>query len=345
MCTSPVPYALPSGVDAGLGYPRIYLDREKFLERRGQAYIANGAYSHVHYVIETHPCGGCLHCRIARSRDWAVRAYHELQVWNYCSSFLTLTYAPAHVPILAGDSYTLNPDHLRKFISDLKDYMIENLVIARARSIVGQPVFTHLSCGEYGERFGRPHYHSCLFGVEFTDKQLDFVSDCGENVYRSATLERLWPYGRCAIGSVTWESAAYVARYITKKITGDAAGDHYGLDVYDHDTGEIWASGSRVPEFVDCSRKHALGKYWFARYGLSDVYVDDQVIIDDRRFPVPRYYDKLLSVSNPVLFEEIKQNRHDRLDDDQHNFTLAALDAKRTILNQRFNLLQRSYER
>lgn len=341
MCTSPVPYAMPIGGSVGIA-DKIYLD-SSFLAFRGKPYI--NPNNHLHrYIIQTHPCGGCLHCRIARSRDWAVRAYHELQVWDYCSSFLTLTYAPEHVPVVVDDVYTLDPEHLRKFHRDLKEYLIENVTIARCRSIVGQPVYTHLSCGEYGERFGRPHYHACLFGVEFTDRVLDFVSPCGENVYRSRLLEELWPYGRCAIGSVTWESAAYVARYITKKITGDAADDHYGVDVYDDQTGEIWASGSRLPEFVDCSRKHALGKYWFSKYAQSDLIPNDNIIIDNRRFPVPRYYDKLLERHFPDAFSVLKAARLDKLDASLHDFTLERLDARRLILQQRFSKLERSYE-
>ena len=27
-------------------------------------------------------------------------------------------------------------------------------------------------CGEYGEQFDRPHFHACIFGVDFPDKVL-----------------------------------------------------------------------------------------------------------------------------------------------------------------------------
>ena len=74
-------------------------------------------------------------------------------------------------------------------------------------------------CGEYGDKLGRPHYHAIIFGVTFVDKKLWSIRR-GNNLYRSATLEKLWPYGFSSIGTVNFETAAYVARYVTKKITG-----------------------------------------------------------------------------------------------------------------------------
>ena len=44
------------------------------------------------------PCGQCVECRLANSRDWANRCMLEAQYYkdNY---FLTLTYDPEHLPM------------------------------------------------------------------------------------------------------------------------------------------------------------------------------------------------------------------------------------------------------
>ena len=51
---------------------------------------------------------------------------------------------------------------------------------------------------------------ACCFGLDFEDKKLWSVRD-GYRVYKSDQLEKLWPFGMSEIGSVTPESAGYVA--------------------------------------------------------------------------------------------------------------------------------------
>lgn len=88
------------------------------------------------------PCGGCVECRAARGREWGVRAAHEASMYAE-SSFVTLTYDDEHVPV------SLDPGCLQRFLK-------------RVRKRVA---FRYLAAGEYGDRFGRPHYHVLLFGV------------------------------------------------------------------------------------------------------------------------------------------------------------------------------------
>ena len=122
--------------------------------------------------------------------------------------FLTLTYDDQNVP---------------------QDYSVRKrewqLLMKRVRKFAGSGV-RFFGCGEYGDRGGRPHYHGLLFGLDFEDKKLWSVRD-GYRVYKSDQLEKLWPFGMSEIGSVTPESAGYVARYCLKKFTGKGADDHY----------------------------------------------------------------------------------------------------------------------
>ena len=88
--------------------------------------------------------------------------------------------------------------------------------LKRLRRAIEPNTIRFYQVGEYGTRFGRPHHHVCLFGYDFPDKWLHSKSgDC--KLYRSDELERLWPHGFSTIGELNYQTAAYVARYVTKK--------------------------------------------------------------------------------------------------------------------------------
>lgn len=132
-------------------------------------------------------------------------------------------------------------------------------------------------CGEYGPELGRPHFHSCLFGVDFDDKLYWSRTPSGEKLYRSGTLERLWPYGFSSVGNVTFESAAYIARYCVQKVTGDDAAMHYA---------------GKPCEFNQMSRKPGIGQGFFFKY-QSDIFPHDYVVINGREVKPPKYYSRL----------------------------------------------------
>lgn len=222
------------------------------------------------YRVVQVPCGQCIGCRLERSRQWAVRCLHEASL-HEANSFLTLTYDDDHLP----SSGSLDKSEPQKFFKRLRH--------------VAQP-FRYFMCGEYGDELSRPHYHVILFGEDFYADRRLFRSDGGGSqgsLYRSATLERLWPFGFSTIGSVSFESAAYVARYACKKVTGELARDHY--EKVDRSTGEI----SRLePEYSACSLKPAIGKGWIEKY-MSNVYSRDSVVVRGREMLPPKFYDKL----------------------------------------------------
>lgn len=157
----------------------------------------------------TLPCGQCIECRLERSRQWGVRIMHEASLHD-ANSFVTLTYNDENLPHDGGLVYR----HFQLFMHRLR-----KRVPSKIRFFM---------CGEYGENFGRPHFHACIFGLDFVDKTLWQVRN-GVKLYRSKKLESLWEFGYSSIGTVTFESAAYVARYIMKKVTGDAAETHYSF--------------------------------------------------------------------------------------------------------------------
>lgn len=176
----------------------------------------------------TVPCGQCLGCRLERSRQWALRCVHEASLYDD-NCFITLTYSDEFLP----RDYSLDVSHFQRFMKRLRKRFGEGIR------------FFH--CGEYGSQFGRPHYHAILFNLDFPDKVF-LKEQNGQTLYRSKILEELWPFGHSSVGSATFESAAYVARYILKKVNGDAADEWYAA--VDHDTGEFF---QRKPEYTTMS--------------------------------------------------------------------------------------------
>jgi len=153
--------------------------------------------------------------------------------------------------------------------------------------------------GEYGENFGRPHFHACIFGYDFHDKKLWQRSPSGSMLYRSKDLELLWPFGYSSIGDVNFESAAYVARYIMKKVTGKNANNHY--QEICQDTGEITI---RKPEFNKMSLKPGIGRDFYKKYA-SDIYPHDYVILRGKKVKPPKYYDKQYKIDQPYEYDEL----------------------------------------
>ena len=162
---------------------------------------------------------------------------------------------------------------------------------------------------EYGENFGRPHYHLCLFNLDFKDKLFWKTID-GNPYYISNDLREVWPFGNNAIGQLTFESAAYTARYCTKKITCPDAQAHYGL---------------RIPEFSKSSNRPGIGATWLDKYGRSDCFNHGHLIVNGVKCKPPRYYDKRFEALDPEGYADMKvvrlekamlkadDNSHDRL--------------------------------
>ena len=253
------------------------------------------------------PCGQCIGCRLERSRQWAIRCLHESELHEQ-NSFLTLTI----------DQEKLKPTEQHLLVT-LQKNLVQKFIKRLRKSIYPKKI-SYYYCGEYGENYARPHYHICLFGHDFNDKQ--FHKKVGGNIlYRSDSLNALWGYGHCLIGDVTFDSAAYVARYITKKINGPKADEHYC---------------GRLPEYTNMSKKPAIGLRWIEKY-KSDVYPSDEVILKGRKVRPARYYDKYLEKHHLNEFENIKINREELAE----RFELSEeSDPKRTLVKHEIQLVR-----
>jgi hypothetical protein len=304
------------------GYLPIFPDGEgKRRMRFSPSLDKNGEYKK-----QEVSCGQCVGCRLERARVWAIRCVHEASMYrNNC--FITLTFSPEglHHSYRSKNKYPFNSVDIRDF----------QLFMKRLRKHTGKKIRYYM-CGEYGEKNKRPHYHALLFGFDFSDKELFFISKKGSNVYRSKVLDDIWGMGYTSIGDVNFHSAGYVARYVMKKITGDAALHRYS-DI-DSSTGEIISEV--CPEFNSMSRRPGIGFEWFQKY-YPDVVNYDHVIINSFKSRVPRYYDKLLEIQNPHLLDDIKDSRLTKMEKYADNNTPERLIAREHVIKQRIKLLTR----
>lgn len=206
------------------------------------------------------PCGHCVACRIARSREWAVRLLHESEFWDdFC--FVTLTYSEDNLvsPSLVPRDLTLFFKKLRRDIGDKK--------------------IKYFACGEYGDRFGRPHFHAIIFGLSTADKKL---------------IEENWNKGIVDVGTLTYQSCRYVAGYVQKKLYGKGA--------------KYYSDNGLVPPFSRCSKGLGLEyieKYWNKLYRMGHVTVNGVPM------SLPRYYTKKLDFDRYLLYDSsVEEKRY-----------------------------------
>ena len=269
-----------------------------------------------------------------RSQEWMIRCVHESQMHDD-NAFLTLTFNNEHMPCDRSIS-----------VRDLQLFM------KKYRNKCGSNI-RFFACGEYGEpelvtdgNLGRPHYHLLIFGHDFKDKY-PWEEKRGNLLYRSPSLERLWPYGFSTIGSLTTQSAGYVARYILKKVTGEVADDHYVWR--DPDDDEIFW---RQPEFVTMSRGRrtnpdgtpgvgGIGDGWLQKYAYTDAWNQDFVVLDNRKYPVPRFYQKRLEEIGPKLYAKNRGKRKRQALQNKIDTTTARLAARERVAIARLGQLKR----
>lgn len=298
------------------------------------------------------PCGQCIGCRLERSRQWAVRCVHESSLYSE-NSFITLTYNNESLP--AGGS--LVKADFQKFMKRLRKHLSPLKI-------------RYYMCGEYGEvcencgkheskchcrhyiaDFGRPHFHALIFGYDFPDKILHSVKN-GNLLYKSDILNKIWGKGFCIIGEVTFESAAYVARYVMKKALRkeQIELDNEGLTHYerlDKSSGEI---SYLIPEYTDMSRGRrdngdgGIGFRWFEKY-KKEVYPNDYIVLNGKKMKPPKYYKELYKLENPDEYIDVV-NRNNKIAafKSKEDNTLNRLRDREIVKKAQLGMLKRDLE-
>lgn len=281
------------------------------------------------------PCGKCIGCMLERSRQTAIRCMLE-KIDHDESYFLTLTYDEDHIrrnPCYdseTGEYYEV--DTLYK--KDYQDFM-KRLREHQKRKYNKELRF--YAVGEYGDTTGRAHYHALIYGLHIEDLELYKVNN-GNPLYISEEIEKIWKNGQIQIGEVTFESAAYVGRYMMKKQKGDTKGVYEDMGI--------------EPEFSLCSLKPGIGAKYFEQY-KNKIYRYDSVTIPTAKGPItikpPKYFDKLLDKEKPNLLEELKKKRLDIAIEEQNTkmkkttlLRSEQLEAEELILKDKIKALQRT---
>lgn len=277
----------------------------------------------------TLPCGSCIGCRFERSRQWALRCVHESSLHDE-NCWLTLTYNKENLP----SNLSLDKKHFQDFMKRLRKHY--NLPTGSIR---------YYMCGEYGEKFARPHYHACIFGLSFgldrngsKDRKFLKKTKNGDNLYYSETLNKIWGFGHVYIGEMTFETAAYTARYIMKKQNGPEAETHYRH--LDETTGE---QKQIIPEYTTMSRRPGIGNAWYEKW-KDDVFPSDEVIIKGKQMNPPKYYDNLLELEDPITHTLIKQKRLLNAQLSYKDYTPERLHVKHQVKLAQAKLLSRTLE-
>lgn len=242
--------------------------------------------------------------------------------------FITLTYDEENLP----HDRSLKLSHWQNFMKRLRHH-------------AAKPGIKFFHCGEYGEENKRPHYHALIFGHDFPDRKLWKVRD-DITVDSSNILDDLWGFGFTTVGNVTWESAAYCARYALKKINGNlrykidltTGLSHYErIDPYSLEIYEV------LPEYSTQSRKPGIGQAFFQTY-QDDIYPWDEVIINGHAQRPPRYYDNLFEQTEPEVMETIRDLRTKNMEKYASDNTRARLATKEKVKKAQISQLKRNEE-
>lgn len=254
------------------------------------------------------PCGQCIGCRQAKSLDWAIRCIHEAKFHEY-NYFITLTYNDENLP----ENGSLCKRDLTLFFK-------------RLRKRLGNGI-RYYGVGEYGTNYLRPHYHILLYMLEnFQDIVKAYSKDYKGRVgkvdfFQSDILDEIWSHGYCLITDISFNTAAYVARYIHKRHYGTNADAHYG---------------DRIPEFAVMSRRPGIGRKFYDKY-RSDLYNYDQCVVREGFIlKPPKYYDRIYDIDNPEHLKKLKEARKLKALSHTNDTTPERLSARKECQREKF---------
>lgn len=239
-------------------------------------------------------CDKCIGCRLDYSRDWANRNCLEALCYDEdVNKFLTFTYDDDHVPISDQATLTTRLDDVSEFNKRLRRHYEYHYNHQGIR---------FYASSEYGSKTFRPHYHSSFFNLPIPDLKQIATNFQGDPLYTSELINRIWGKGYVVIGDFAWNTAAYTARYIVKKLKGPIAALEYqafGLE----------------PESTRSSRRPGIGIEWINHHeDWMDIYEHDQIVLPSNGCQVnaikpPRIFDKKLEQIDPARLARIKSKR------------------------------------
>lgn len=155
------------------------------------------------YYIQV-PCGKCPHCLALLQSQWSFRIEQEALSGKYPSlMFVTFTYDPQHLP----EGSNLVKEHVQRYLRNLRQNLKRRYFDGTNKETL--PELFYYFCGEYGSKFGRPHYHAIL----------GFTRSIDWHIVQSS-----WGKGIVDIREFSLARAGYVAKYSVKQMELDYNG-------------------------------------------------------------------------------------------------------------------------
>lgn len=321
----------------GIRNPALYKDKLAQLKALGCEIITN------HDLV---PCGQCIACRLNYARQWSARImlecarYPSQECW-----FVTFTFNDTWIPparlyeasipwkkrkdgtwkerkVWLCKRYNPDPDtgELVRQAFPSVSKRLHTLLMKRIRDYY--PGVRFFCCWEYGSKSFRCHAHYIFFGLPRPkDLRVYKRNYRGDVLYTSDDfVQKVWsdkdtgePYGYVIFGSVTSDSASYVARYTMKKRKATPKEDYERLGI--------------DPEFCLMSRRPGIGSDYINE-NWRDVYGIDKIVYPGYTGAIvqqpPTYFDTVLERISPDIYEYIKESRRNRRD--EHLQLLAMVD-------------------
>jgi len=256
-------------------------------------------------------CSHCINCKIHRAQEWCLRLEMESKYWQDCC-FVTLTYNDENLPRHIIDGHLFYTDEEIKEHPELS-YIYEptlhdkhlTLFFKRLRKQLESKI-RYYAVGEYGTRFGRPHYHMIIFGLSGTVANAQLIAKC-------------WNYGFVDVRHFFKETCSYIAGYVQKKL--------YGREKYLF----------KLPEFMRCSQH--LGEQWL--FDHINEFDNEHPYINHNGFQygIPRQFRKIL-ISKGKL-EETSLIKTALLQKKEYVDLCNDLDMKNTTLSEFFRHRQK----
>lgn len=159
------------------------------------------------------PCNKCLYCLRLRQSSWVVRLVEHLRHNPGTSYFVTMTYAPEHVPVDPETGLMqVRKDQIMKLNADLRSrfqqagFIFDQLTdLGRVRERIPldpKTKFKYYITSEYGPEGGLPHYHSVYYGLP-EDRYLV-----------SLLFESVWNKGICRVYEASENTIGYITKYL-----------------------------------------------------------------------------------------------------------------------------------
>jgi len=245
-------------------------------------------------VVDT-PCGKCELCLVDVRYSKALRIMLEAESWPDKAYFLTLTFDRSHIGdgVLDHGEWSQFMKNFRQKFCQVQYCLLRDRGGKRHGRVYSKTFksIKQVMCGEYGDSFGRKHFHGIIFNHSFAD--IEFTgeySSKGNPVFTSRALEAVWKKGRVQIAEVNFDLALYVGSYVTDKVYDGQVTGQYGR--FGRGIGESW-----------------IRKYW------RDVLSVGKIILSDGEYPIPRYFLKKVSEWYPVEFFKFRTARDLKLFD------------------------------